>query len=208
MKTTNKGFLISIEGIDGSGKSLLSHNIHNALKATKIILTKEPGGTVLGEKIRTILLEENAKMCAKSEFLLFAASRAEHFHTFVLPKLEEDYIIICDRLNDSSLVYQGVARGLSIEKIKNINSWAMNNRYPDLVFYLKLDPTTALERIKKRNIPLTEFEKETSFIEKTVEGFNRIFANRENVITLDARKTPEEITKEAIEKINHYLANK
>lgn len=201
MQTISNGFLISIEGIDGSGKSSLTKNMHQKLSDYKCVLTKEPGGTPLGEKIRSILLQSDAVMCAKAEFLLFAASRAEHFQKLVIPALKNGSIVISDRMADSSAVYQGYARGLSIEIINSVNTWAMNNVKPNLTFYLKLSVPAALKRIKERNLALTTFEQEEAFIHKTLDGFEELFKNRDNVVILDATASPEALADRAVEEI-------
>ncbi len=201
MQIIPNGFLISIEGIDGSGKSSLAKNIHHKLSEYSCVLTKEPGGTPLGEEIRSILLATNAEMCPKAEFLLFAASRAEHLEKLVIPSLKEGSIVISDRMADSSVVYQGYARGLDINTIKSINTWAMNNVVPSLTFYLKLSVKEALERIQKRNHDLTVFEQEEAFIQKTLEAFEDLFKNQDNVVILDAKESPEALADKAIEEI-------
>lgn len=205
MKKIENGFLISIEGIDGSGKSSLAKNMHQLLKEYNCVLTKEPGGTPLGEKIRSILLQSDAVMCAKAEFLLFAASRAEHFEKLVIPALKDGSIVISDRMADSSAVYQGYARGLSIEIIDSVNKWAMNNVKPNLTFYLKLSVPEALNRIKKRNLALTTFEQEEAFIHKTLAGFEELFKNRDNVVILDAIESPEALAEQAVEEIYKHI---
>ena len=201
MKKIDNGFLISIEGIDGSGKSSLAKNMHLQLQSYNCILTKEPGGTPLGEKIRSILLQKDAVMCAKAEFLLFAASRAEHFEKLIIPALKDGSIVISDRMADSSAVYQGYARGLDIKTIDHVNAWAMNNIKPHLTFYLKLSVEKALERIKQRNIELTSFEQEEAFIHKTLDGFEQLFKDRKNVIILDATESPQILANKALEAI-------
>ncbi len=208
-----KGLLIALEGIDGAGKSLLAKNLLASLEEKKIseehtsvetfnvdvLLTKQPGGTVLGKKLRAILHEEKEHVSDLSEFLLFAADRAQHFEQIIIPALKQGKIIISDRLNDSSLAYQGYGRDLNKEKIKTVNSWAMQNIEPDLIFYIEIDTKTAHERIFKRNITLTSFEKEKAeFWGKTIDGYNQIFKGRKNVFYLDGTKTPEEIKEEAL----------
>ncbi len=198
-----KGYLISVEGIDGSGKSLFAKNLYNALKEKHdAILTKEPGDTPLGQKLRKILHEEKNNVCDLSEFLLFASDRAQHIKDIIIPNLNSGKIIISDRMADSSLAYQGYGRNLDIEMIKKVNKWAMQNIEPDVIFYIKIDTKTAFERIIKRNEALTSFEKEkTEFWTKVINGFEDIFRNKKNVITLDGTKTPEEILQEALDKL-------
>ena len=200
------GFLISIEGIDGSGKSTLAKNLYQYLihKNLPAILTKEPGGTPFGQKIREIVQKKEEPIFDKAEYLLFAADRAEHFNKLIIPSLAENKIIISDRMADSSLAYQGYGRGLDIAILKQINSWAMNGIKPDLTIYVKTDIDTAIDRINKRNEALTAFEKRP-LMEKVAKGFDEIFKNREDVIILDGNNNLEELLKQAINSLDRYL---
>ena len=196
----NKGLLISLEGIDGSGKSSLATSLEKALTKNNldVILTKEPGDTPLGKDLRKILHEEKEKTCDKAEYLLFAADRAQHFETLVIPALNDGKIVLSDRLADSSVAYQGYGRGLDINMIKSINQWAMASVEPDIVFYIKIDIETALPRIVKRGETLTSFETEKKlFWEKVSSGYDEMFKNRKNVVTLDGTKSIDELTKQA-----------
>lgn len=202
-KQVHNGLLIAIEGIDGSGKSSLARGLAELLSDYHIHLTKEPGGTPLGEKIREILLTQHEPICSKAEFLLFAANRAQHFEQVIIPALDNNTIVISDRMADSSLVYQGYARGLSLSFLTMVNQWAMATIEPDITFYLQIDSTTALQRIHKRNIPLTAFEKEHTFVKKTIDGFESLFASKKKtVVFLDANKKTSELAKEAY---NHIV---
>jgi dTMP kinase len=171
-----RGILIAIEGIDGSGKSTFARHLEDALHKTyaKVKLTKEPGDTEVGKKIREMVQRQNEPLDAKTEFLLFAADRAEHFSKVIQPLLEKNYIIISDRLADSSLAYQGYGKELDKEMIKSINTWAMNGIKPDLTIFLKVHEKIALERIQKRNEAITAFEKEP-FLKKVAQGFEKIY---------------------------------
>lgn len=204
------GILISLEGIDGSGKSTLAGNLFEVLsRKFSAILTKEPGATALGQKIRTIVQEKNVAVCAKAEYLLFAADRAQHFDEIVIPALKSHKMVISDRMADSSLVYQGFGRGLELDAIASINQWAMNNRQPDLTFYVKVPIEVALERLKIRNQELTSFEKEDiSFIERLSKGFEEIFKNKNNVITLDGQESPEILAHQAAAIVEQWLSAK
>ena len=141
----SRGLLVSVEGIDGCGKSSFMLAIKKLLEEHSLpfLLTKEPGDTPLGKHIREILLSKTVDICPKAEYLLFAVDRAQHFHEVVSPALCDIKIVVSDRMADSSLIYQGYARGLEIDVIQNINQWAMNNIAPDIVFYLKIDVATA-----------------------------------------------------------------
>jgi dTMP kinase len=171
-----RGILIAIEGIDGSGKSTFARHLEDELHKTyaKVKLTKEPGDTEVGQKIREMIQTSTTPLDAKTEFLLFATDRAEHFSKVIQPLLKANYIIISDRLADSSLAYQGYGKELDKEMIKSINTWAMNGIKPDLTIFLKIPVKIALERIQKRNEAITAFEKEP-FLEKVAQGFEKIY---------------------------------
>jgi dTMP kinase len=208
MKLLKRGILIAIEGIDGSGKSTLAQNLYHKFTRQNIpaILTKEPGATSLGKKLRSLLHEKPVALCPKAEYLLFAADRAQHNTEIVMPALQENKIVISDRMGDSSIVYQGYARGLDIKMIEMINNWTMNKTHPDLVFYVRLSVDHAIKRIKQRNKKLTSFEKEgKQFLQTLVDGFDCLFKNRSNVICLDGRNSPEIITEQAFNKISDWI---
>jgi dTMP kinase len=202
MRKIQNGLLIAIEGIDGTGKTSLAANLEKQLSERySIIITKEPGDTPLGQGLRKTLLQKDVPVCNKAEFLLFATDRAQHFDQLILPSLKEGSIVISDRMGDSSLVYQGYGRNLDIEILKKINAWAMNDRQPDLVLYLRLPADVAYERMKSRNEPLNSFEKEMEFMHRLTEGFDTLVAPRDNVVTLDAQLTQEALTEAAIKEI-------
>jgi dTMP kinase len=186
----HSGRLITIEGIDGSGKSSVAQCLVKCLeeRGRTVLLTKEPGGTELGGTLRTILHTQKDRVGDVAEFLLFAADRAQHFEQIIIPALAKGTIVISDRMADSSLAYQGYGRGLDRDMIKKINAWAMQYQTPDLVMYLRLDPASAHERVRARHQALTSFEREgVDFWQRVSSGYEEIFAARKNVITLDAR---------------------
>jgi len=199
-----KGFLISVEGIDGSGKSTLARNLYQLLlKHTQnVLLTKEPGATPLGLALREILHTQKALVCDKAEFLLFAADRAQHFATVVQPALDQGTLVVSDRMHDSSLAYQGFGRGLDKTIISTVSKWAMNERMPDLTMYVTIDIKTAFERLHASRAELTSFEQEKiDFWQRVQSGFATIFANRENVITLDGTLDQMILAQQAFDKI-------
>lgn len=199
MPSLQKGILISVEGIDGSGKTTLAHNLYQQLKINhfKTILTKEPGGTEVGRRLREILQTQEIPLATKAEFLLFAADRAEHFSKVIVPHLDSCFIVISDRLSDSSVAYQGYGRGLNISTLQTINAWAMQDRKADITFYVQLAPETASKRLIERKKALTCFEIDKSFTKKVSDGFDTLFANRQDVITLDATQSAENLTLQA-----------
>jgi dTMP kinase len=205
----NRGVLIAIEGIDGSGKTTLAHRLYELLTTEHhlpVILTKEPGGSVLGKKIRDILQKQIVPLSPKAEFLLFAADRAEHFYKVILPNLHAHRVVISDRMSDSSISYQGYGRGLDVGILQMINSWTMNGIGPDLVIYLKIDPDLAQDRIMMRNQELTSFEQEQlAFTRGLIYGFETIFKNRKNVIILDGAKSADALAQEAQSYIMNWI---
>lgn len=210
MRQLQRGLLVAIEGIDGSGKSTLAHNIHHALTnlSWSTLLTREPGDSALGTHIRTILHDPAIPKTPKAEFLLFAADRAQHMSSVVLPALAHKKIVISDRMADSSVVYQGYARGLDIAMIKKINAWAMEDHEPDIILYVRIPAALAYERLIARNIPLTSFEQEPqTFFQRLVEGFDTTMQAKQQAIILDGTQTPEQLTTTATEKILSWIQN-
>ena len=144
-----KGFFLTVEGCEGSGKStqlrLLSARLDGA--GIDYILTREPGGSDIAERIRAIILDgKNTAMCDECEALLYAAARVQHLKEKVIPALEAGKLVVCDRYVDSSLAYQGYARGLGEEYVASINSFALKECPPDLTLFLNIPPDRAFER--------------------------------------------------------------
>jgi dTMP kinase len=209
MRTLKEGILIAVEGIDGSGKSTFAKNLVYALEAEEfpVFFTKEPGGTQLGMQLRTILQEKNVTMCPRAEFLLFASDRAQHFDEMVIPALEAKKIVVSDRMSDSSLVYQGYGRGLEKDKLNLINAWAMQDVKPDLTFYIEIPIDLAMQRILHRKEHLTSFEKEgKEFSQKLLDGFQDLYKNRSDVITLDGTNLPQTITTQAMDALRSWIS--
>ncbi len=202
-----KGMLITIEGIDGSGKSSVAQAVARLLSAhTQVLLTKEPGATELGKQLRTLLQERTFTVSAQAEFLLFAADRAQHMKELVIPALEAGKIVLSDRMADSSLAYQGYGRGVEHEWITSINTWAMDGYVPDLTLYLKIDYPTAAHRLARRCETATVFEKEEElFFERVIKGFETMYAEAANVRTIDASAPIEKVCLAAYQEIMKVL---
>ena len=185
--TIVSGMLISIEGIDGSGKSTLVRHLAKQLQkyGCSVVTTKEPGGSSLGKLLREILQHQPVALMSRAEYLLFAADRAQHMDEVIKPALKAGAVVISDRMADSSLAYQGYGRGEDLAMINTINAWAMQESNPDPTFYMKIEQEEAIARLKKRT-KLTAFEKEqTGFVKRLITGFDEIFRDRDNVIILD-----------------------
>jgi dTMP kinase len=204
MKSLSRGLLVSLEGIDGSGKTTLAATLHDYMQTQSIpvVLTKEPGGSTLGKFLRTIVQEKTMPMSSRAEYLVFAADRAQHFDEVIIPALEAKKVVISDRMADSSLVYQGYGRGLDHDFIKTVNAWTMHTIVPDITLYLKIDAKSARARCTKRSNQLSAFEQEkTSFFDRLVQGFDEIFVNNNRAIILDGMLAADVLAEQAREKI-------
>ena len=168
------GLFITIEGNDGSGKSTVIQSLKEQLAKLnlEVCYTREPGGSYVAEKIREVILDnDNIAMDDKTEALLYAASRRQHLKETVFPALEEGKIVVCDRFIDSSLTYQGIARGLGVDEVLNMNMFATEGFMPHLTIYLLVDPKIGLER-KSHQKELDRLEHEKlEFHEKVYNGY-------------------------------------
>lgn len=202
---------ITFEGPDGSGKSTIIKKVYEKLvnDGFDIILTREPGGTPIAEKIRDIILDNsNVALDARTEALLYAASRRQHLVEKIRPALKEGKIVLCDRFLDSSLAYQGGGRNLGVQNVLNINLFATENTYPDLTLFFDIDPELGLKRVsqdKKRVADRLDNENE-NFHEKVYSTFKEIVnTNSQRIITIDASKSIEEVTECAYKTIKEKL---
>lgn len=143
-----RGIFITFEGPDGCGKTSIMNLLKDYYKENKnIIFTREPGGTIISEKIREIILSNDSKeMSDKTEALLYAASRAQHIDELIRPNLENGKVVISDRFVLSSLAYQGGGRALGVDNVRNINNFAIGEVKPDMVVFFYVDPLTTLKR--------------------------------------------------------------
>ncbi|CAM3254154.1 dTMP kinase [Filibacter tadaridae] len=149
-----KGKFITFEGPEGAGKTTVISKLFDFLKEEgwSVIITREPGGIRIAEKIRGIILDnEHVEMDAKTEALLYAAARRQHLVEKIIPALDKGFIVLCDRFIDSSLAYQGHARGLGIDEVLSINEFAIGNTIPDLTVFFDIDPEEGLARIAKNS---------------------------------------------------------
>lgn len=189
-----EGFFITLEGGDGSGKTTVLGRVAAYLQnhSMPYRITREPGGIEIAEKIRSIILDPtHTAMDARTEALLYAAARSQHLAEVVEPALKDGITVLCDRFVDSSLVYQGYARGLGIEEVWSINRFAIGSRMPDLTFYLDVDPEVGLSRIaanQEREVNRLDLEN-LAFHQKVREGYQLVIASDPGrIVVLDANR--------------------
>jgi len=203
-----KGLFITFEGIEGSGKSSQMDLLAQFLsqKGYGVVVTKEPGGSVIGDKIRKILLNPDLKeMTAKTEMLLYAANRAQHVSEVIKPALKENKIVLSDRYYDSSLAYQGFGRGLDLKKITELNEWVIDGVTPDLTILLDLPPEKGLKRIVTSLADRLEQES-IDFHTKVSKGYHRLakmFPKRYRIV--DASRDVQEIHSEIVKIVEEIL---
>ncbi|NGX33364.1 MAG: Thymidylate kinase [Candidatus Anoxychlamydiales bacterium] len=203
-----KGFFITFEGGEGAGKTSLIDNIKQYLESKKLdyIVTREPGGTKFGEYVRDLLLntKDGIKISAKAELCLFLASRSQHIKEVILPSLEQNKIVLCDRYNDSSIAYQGHARDLGIDKVIEFSSFIIEKSIPDLTLYLDIDPKIGLSRVET-SFDRIESEK-MEFHQKIRDGFH-ILAEKfpQRIKIIDATRAKEDVFKNAINYISKLI---
>lgn len=198
-KTGNNSYLVSFEGIEGSGKSTQVERFIELLKSNNqsVSYYREPGGTTFGEKLREAILTSEHKLDPIAEAMLFASARAQLIFQNVLPDLQQDnQVVILDRYLDSSLAYQGHARGLGVDTVLGLHQNGILTNVPHLTFYLKIDYQTSVERQKARGNEKDYFEKEQKeFYEKLIQGYDdaaNIFPDRIKVV--DATKDIDNVT--------------
>ena len=205
MEDFMRGYFVSFEGPDGAGKSTVLKEVLAKISPRlkpQYLVTREPGGSKLAEKIRDIILDPaNDKMDAKTEALLYAASRSQHVEEIIKPALAAGKIVFSDRFVDSSLAYQGEGRDLGIKEVKQINDFATGKLDPDLTFFLDVAPEIGLERIKKlRPNQEDRLEQENiAFHKKVYAGFLKVkdmYPDR--FVTVDATQPIEKVVDQVI----------
>lgn len=205
MTTGRKGRFITVEGGDGAGKSTVIARMYEELRrrGMDVLLTREPGGIDIAEKIREIILNPaHTQMDKRTEALLYAAARRQHLVEKILPALEAGKLVLCDRFIDSSLAYQGHARGLGIEEVFVINQFAVEGCMPELTLYFDVSPEVGLERInatRGREVNRLDLEG-LRFHELVQEGYQLAIArDPERFIIIDAEQNPDQVYQAAME---------
>ncbi|WP_251554293.1 dTMP kinase [Neobacillus muris] len=206
----NNGTFITFEGPDGAGKSTILSMV--AAQFPNALVTREPGGIDIAEQIRQVILaKENIKMDPRTEALLYAAARRQHLVEKVKPALEAGQLVLCDRFVDSSLAYQGYARGLGLNEVFSINQFAIEQMMPDLTIYFDIEPEIGLMRINKnkgREVNRLDLEN-LSFHQKVREGYLLLLDRfPERIKRIDASKTMDEVFVEALKLVDRKVSEK
>lgn len=202
------GMFISFEGGEGSGKTTIIETLIKALeeKGYEVLKTREPGGVPIAEQIRNVILDvNNTKMCSTTEALLYAAARMQHLEEKVLPALKENKIVICDRYVDSSFVYQGFARGVGFEQVKNANYFALKH-LPDVTFFIDVTPEVGLKRIVQRG-ELNRLDKESiDFHQRVYDGYVSLCdIYPERIVRINGEQEKEAVAQDVIKAVFERL---
>lgn len=200
-----KGWFITFEGPDGSGKTTVSTKVAERLQASGIdtMLTREPGGIEIAEQIRRVILNpKNTAMDSKTEALLYAASRRQHLIEKVLPALAEGRLVLCDRFIDSSLAYQGVGRGLGIDKVLQINEFAIEGRFPDKTLFLDLSAEEGLRRIESRTDKDRLDQEALDFHLRVTDGYRQVRERfKDRMIVINAAQPVDQVAEACLNRI-------
>ena len=199
----HRGLFVTFEGPDGSGKTTISKLVYKKLNELgyNCIYTREPGGIRISEDIRDIILDtKNTNMDKRSEALLYAASRRQHLIEKIIPALKANQIVICDRFIDSSLAYQGVARGIGFDEVLSINQFAIEDMFPDLTIFLDITAQEGLNRIEGRDKKDRLDLESIDFHNKVYEGYQQVIKRfKQRMTIVDANNSIENIADRALE---------
>ncbi|MGN1054328.1 MAG: dTMP kinase [Erysipelotrichaceae bacterium] len=204
-----KGYFITFEGPDGSGKTTVCNAVYQRLKdmGYDVVHTREPGGIEIAEKIRDIILDpQNVMMDAKTEALLYAASRRQHLVEKVIPSIEDGKVVICERFVDSSLAYQGYGRELGFDEVLSINKFAIGDYFPDMTVYLDVDEKIGLERIKDRAFKDRLDQESIDFHHRVNEGYQKVIdVFKDRVSIVDASKPLDSVIEDALSRVKELI---
>ena len=203
------GYFITFEGGEGTGKTTIINYISKYLesKGYNVVSTREPGGIDIAEQIRSIILDiKNTKMDYRTEALLYAASRTQHLAEKVIPALKENKIVLCDRYLDSSLVYQGIARGLGIDNVLKVNMFA-TEYMPDITFFIDVKPEICFKRLKDNNREMDRLDLEKmDFHNMVYEGYKEVAKMYpERIVSIDGDRKIEDIIEDIRIRIDKLL---
>jgi dTMP kinase len=207
----NPGIFISFEGIDGAGKSSHVQAVADAFAKAKrqVVLTREPGGTPLAEKLRDMVLHVN--MDSLSEVLLMFAARRDHLQQVIEPALARGDVVVCDRFTDATFAYQGAGRGFDLSVLKQLELWVQSLpnggvRQPDLTLWFSLDPSIAAERLSNARVPDRFEAQPAAFFAKVHQGYtDRLQADTERFARIDASASLEQVREQVMRVLHERL---
>lgn len=213
-----RGTFITFEGIEGSGKSTQISLLRDHLTAAgrRVVLTREPGGTPIGDQVRKVLLDPaNKALDPTAELLLYAASRAQHLHEVILPALDAGAVVLCDRFSDATLAYQGYGRGLSVPVIQELDRIVTGGLRPDLTILFDIDARTGLGRARGRNADRglhgeARFENEDIEFHTRVRDGYYLLADREpgRIRLVNGARTPKEVQADVRKLVDEMLVKR
>jgi dTMP kinase len=204
-----KRLFITLEGGEGAGKSTLIDGLYSFLssRGLKVIKTRAPGATAIGQSIRQLLLHrEEMHIVPRCELLLFLADRAQHVDEVIMPALDSQHIVLCDRFNDSTMAYQAKARGFPEELVKQLCTFASRSLVPDLTFYLDIDPKLGLERVQRSGSKDRIESEQLSFHQAIRNAFLEMAQQEPRRFrVLDATLTKDQVLNDALRFIHALL---
>lgn len=200
---------ITFEGGEGSGKTTIIDSLIEALNKDgyEVVRTREPGGVPIAEQIRNVILDvNNTAMCRETEALLYAASRMQHLHEKIIPALDAGKVVICDRYLDSSLVYQGYARGIPFDDVLKANCFALNY-LPKITFFIDVTPEVGLSRLDKRQDKMDRLDKETiDFHQRVYDGYVALCNQYpQRIIRIDGNRSKDEVFTDVYQRVKALL---
>lgn len=206
----NKGFMVVFDGSNGAGKTTVIKSVENYLvsKGFDVVLTREPGGTPIGEKIRDVILDPSTpEMSFMTELMLFGAGRAQHIQEKIIPALDKGKIVLSDRFDAATFSFQHFARGIDLDTIIKINNLALNGFSPSMNIILDLEPSEGLKRVRSRGEGLDRLEDENSdFLIKARNGYlTQAAQSPEKFTVVDAAQSKEKVLEEVIQIIDTLI---
>jgi len=204
-----KGIFITFEGPDGSGKTTISKYVCEELtkRGYPVIYSREPGGSEIAEEIRNIILDpKNTAMDVRTEALLYAASRRQHYVEKIKPAIERGDIFICDRFVESSLAYQGFGREIGIDAIYELNQFAIEGKLPDMTVFLDVSPEVGLKRIESRSNKDRLDQETTAFHQRVYAGYQEVLRRyRDRMHVIDATQSEQTVKDIALQTVLEWL---
>ena len=206
----HSGVMIVCDGSNGAGKTTLIQSLEDHIQrcGLEVVVTREPGGTAIGEKIREVLLSpETPEMCDLTELMLFGAARAQHLREKIIPSMQAGKVVLCDRFDSATISFQHYARGIDLDLVERINALALGGFRPDLYLILDLDPKVGLQRVRQRGAALDRLEAERlTFLERARAGYLAQARRAPELFrVLDASRDATTVRAEALEHVRNVL---